>query len=85
MQPTQELIDDIYRRRVLQARAMSPEEKLLAGPRLFEAACAIALAGIREQFLNTTEAERTEILRKRLRWRRELEERLLFKSAEEST
>jgi hypothetical protein len=36
MEPTQELIDDIYRQKVLRARAMPPEEKLFAGIRLFE-------------------------------------------------
>ena len=46
MEPTRELIDDIYRERVLRARAMSPEEKFLAGPRLFEMACRITMDGI---------------------------------------
>ena len=45
MEPTRELIDEIYRERVLRARAMSPEEKFLAGPRLFEMACRITMDG----------------------------------------
>lgn len=47
MGPSQELIDDIYRARVRRAREMTPEEKFLAGPRLFEEACDQLRAAIR--------------------------------------
>jgi hypothetical protein len=47
MEPTQELIDELYRERVLRARSMSLEEKMLEGPRLFEMACRITMEGIR--------------------------------------
>ena len=50
MQPTKELIDALFRDEVLRARRMPPEEKLLAGARLFEYACQITAAGIRNQF-----------------------------------
>jgi hypothetical protein len=33
------LADGLYRERVLEARAMAPEDKLLAGEELFEYAC----------------------------------------------
>ena len=36
MQPTPELIDQLYRDRVLCARRMPPEEKLLAGAELYD-------------------------------------------------
>ena len=38
--------DQMYRDEVLAARVMTPEEKLLAGPQLFDFACRIALDGI---------------------------------------
>ena len=57
---------ELFRERVDEARRMSPEEKLLAGEELFEYACAITLAGIRNQFPNTTEGEQLKILEERL-------------------
>ena len=43
---TQRLIDELFREELIEARAMSPEEKVLAGQHLFEAACRMTLAGI---------------------------------------
>ena len=43
------IIDALYAERVLEARKMLPEEKLLLGEELFEYACSITLAGIRNQ------------------------------------
>ena len=37
--PTQELVDDIYRERVLRARRTPIEQKILAGAELFDFAC----------------------------------------------
>lgn len=82
MEPTRELIDDIYRQRVLRARATPPDEKLLDGPRLFEYACEITRSGIRNQHPDADENRVREILRERLAWRRSLEERGLFTVAE---
>ena len=47
MEPTKELGDQLYREEVLAARAMTPEQRMLAGAELFEYACKIAEAGIR--------------------------------------
>ena len=74
MAPTQELIDEIYREKVLRARAMSPEEKLLDGPRLFEMGCEISKSGIRAQYPDADEAEVLRILKDRLKLARRLEE-----------
>ncbi|MFO0888771.1 MAG: hypothetical protein U0790_06440 [Isosphaeraceae bacterium] len=41
--------DEEYRRRVLAARRMSPEEKLLAGPRLFDEECERIRAELRSE------------------------------------
>lgn len=72
MEPTQELMDVIYRRKVEQARRMTPEEKLFAAAELFDDACEITRAGIRHQFPDASEEEVEEMLRDRL----ELAERL---------
>jgi hypothetical protein len=67
------LADGLYRERVLEARAMAPEDKLLAGEELFEYACSITLAGIRNQFPEATEAECRRILAARLELRERME------------
>ena len=74
MQPTKELIDELYRERVLRARAMSPQDKLLAGPRLFDFACRVTADGIRARFPEADEEEVQKILRERLALARRLEE-----------
>ncbi len=66
MQPTQELIDDIYRDKVIQARKMSVEQKILAGPQLFEMSCRIMMDGIRDDFPDADEARVREIFEERL-------------------
>ena len=71
---TQRLIDELYRKEVLEARAMSPSDKFLAGQALFEAACRITLAGIRNQNPGASEERCLEILRQRLQLQRRLEE-----------
>jgi hypothetical protein len=73
MEPTQQLIDDIYRERVLRALRRTSEEKLLDGPRLFELACRVVKDGIRAQFPDADEARVEEILRERLALRERLE------------
>ena len=74
MQPTKELIDEIYRDRVQRARQMSPEDKFLAGARLFDRSCRIMADGIRDQFPGAGERRVQEILRERLAIARRLEE-----------
>jgi hypothetical protein len=71
---TQRLIDELYRQEVLEARAMTPADKLRAGQQLFEAACRITLAGIRNQNPGASEDQCLEILRQRLEFQRRLEE-----------
>ena len=71
---TQRLIDELYKEEILDARSMTPAEKFFVGQSLFEAACRITLAGIRDQFPQASEEECLEILRKRLDLQRRLEE-----------
>lgn len=56
-----------------EARAMDPAEKILAGQQLFESACRMTLAGIRNQNPGASEEQCREILRQRLEWQRKLE------------
>jgi hypothetical protein len=71
---TQQLIDELSREEVLAARAMSGEEKFLAGEELFNYACAITLGGIRNQYPELSEAEHRRILEERLALADRLEE-----------
>jgi len=73
MQPTLELIDDIYREKVLRARASSPGEKILDGPELFDWACQWMIAGIRNQFPHADADRVRAIVDERLALRRRLE------------
>lgn len=66
------LIDELYRQEVLEARAMSPTEKFLLGEELFDYACSITLAGIRNQNPEFAESDCERELERRL----ELGERL---------
>ena len=71
MPPTREAIDSLYRQAILRARAMSPEEKFLAGPRLFDDACRVTLDGIRHQFPGIDDERANQILKQRLAWQRQ--------------
>lgn len=74
MQPTRSLLDALFREEVEAARRMSPEEKFLAGPRLFEYASQITLAGIRSQHPEATEEEIRKFFSDRLNLRERLDE-----------
>ena len=71
---TQRLIDELYREELREARAMAPEEKVRAGQQLFESACRVTLAGIRDQHPGASEEQCLEVLRQRLILQRRLEE-----------
>src|SRR5947209_426522 len=66
MEPDRELLDDLYRERVLRARRTPPEEKLLEGPRLFDLACRIMADGIRDENPGVDEQRVQELLTQRL-------------------
>jgi hypothetical protein len=76
MQPTRELVDALYREKILQARLMTPEQKLLAGPDLFDLTCRIMSDGIRLEFPDADDARVLQILRERLAIVRQREEQL---------
>jgi hypothetical protein len=69
------LIAQLRREELEQARAMTPEQKLLAGAQLFDYACEITKAGIRAQFPDADEATVLQKLGERLELVRRIEER----------
>lgn len=73
MEPTQELVDALYRDKVESARRMKPEDKLIAGARLFDFACSVTMAGIRAQHPDADDQQVLEILRQRLAFARKIE------------
>ena len=75
MESIRELADDIYRERVLRARATPLEQKLVDGPQIFERVCRVLSDGIRHQFPDADEQRVREILRERLQIARRLEGR----------
>ena len=74
MQPNQELIDAIFRDKVLWARRMSLDQKFIAGPELFAMACRITKDGIRNQHPGADEQRVQEIMLQRLALGRRLRE-----------
>ena len=66
MEPSRELIDAIYRDKVLRAREEDPGAKLWDGVRLFEGVCTRMKAGIRARFPEADEEGVRDILLKEL-------------------
>ena len=74
VEPTRKIVDAMFRQRVRSARSMSPEEKLLAGPRLFDRSCRIMADGIRDEYPDADEHRVRRILVERLALIRRLEQ-----------
>jgi hypothetical protein len=68
------LADALFWEKVDRARRMKPEDRLKAGPELFDYACSITLSALREQMPGASEAQLLDALRKRLAIKRHLEE-----------
>jgi len=69
----QSLADELYRERVLRARKLPVELRLIAGAELFDFGCEASLAGLRAQMPQATESELFLQLRRRLNLSRRLE------------
>lgn len=78
MEPTKELVDDIYRSRVLHARSIPPGEKLMDGFRLFEEVCERMKAGIRMTHPELDEVAVSEMLRNQIARLRQVEEHGIY-------
>lgn len=74
MEPSKKLIDEIYLERLRRAETMTPEERFLAGPRLFDLACQWTKAGIRAANPGLDEDGVMRVLRERLELARALEQ-----------
>ncbi len=72
MEPTQELLDAIYRDRVLRARQVPPGNKLLAGGDLFEQVCDRMRDGLRDENPGVANETVEELLGRRLELLRRL-------------
>jgi hypothetical protein len=65
MEPTQELIDAIYREKVLRARRQPGEIKIVSGAELFEEACERMRCGIRADHPGIDDDGIDQIMRRR--------------------
>jgi hypothetical protein len=66
MEPTRELIDQLHREDLEQAREMTFQQKFWAGAELFDYACEITKSGIRAQNPAFTEEQVLDELRRRI-------------------
>ena len=66
MEPTQAVPNEEYWRKVLEARQMSPSDKVLTGFRLFEQECVAARARIRREHPGADEKQVSQVLQKEL-------------------
>ncbi len=68
------LADTLFWEKIERARKISPEDRMKAGPELFDYACAITMNALRERIPGATEAELLETVRERIAIKRRLEE-----------
>ncbi len=83
MSPEYVTPDDLFRERVLRARAMTPSQRLMRGLELFDEACAVALSAIRSQNPTWTDAECRAELTRRIEIERRLQQEGLYFSVKE--
>ena len=79
--PSDELNDQRYREKVLAARAMSEEDKMLAGPRLFDQECERIKTQLRRQHSEWSEDAVTAALCERIERQRQVEDAGLYRDA----
>ena len=79
MEPTQELVDAIYRDKVLRARKRRLEDKVLAGAELFAEVCERMTGGIRMQYPGADDAKIKAIRRQWLDRVRRLQDHNVWK------
>ena len=84
--PTQQsLMDAIFVDKVRRARLMSPGEKMLDGPRLFDQNCQLMRGAIRSQFPEFDDAQVEQELRRRLAIARRIDEAGIYTNVEETS
>ncbi len=67
-EPTQDVIDADYVEKVRAARRMTPDERVLAGLRMFDAGCDALRLRIREHFPSAADSDVERMLRVILRY-----------------
>ena len=75
MEPTPELLAQLDREDIEQARRMTPAQRFWAGGELFDDACRWTLAGIRHQHPGISEEDALRELRRRIAIAEEMENR----------
>ena len=84
--PTQQsLMDAIFVDKVRRARLMSPGEKMLDGPRLFDQNCQLMRGAIRSQFPEFDDAQVEQELRRRLAIARRIDEAGIYTNIDETS
>jgi hypothetical protein len=68
------LADALYWEKIERARKISPEDRMKAGPELFDYACSITLNALRERMPDATEAELLDKVRERIALKQQLED-----------
>jgi hypothetical protein len=76
MEPTKELIEQLHREDIVDAKRMTIAQKLEAGGDLFDYACSITLSGIKAQYPGISQHEALEKLRHRLEFAARTETRV---------
>ena len=74
MMLTKELADQLFREQILQARRMTPDERVREGLRLSDLAVRVMADGVRHQFPAAPEEELRRLLRERIERVRRLKE-----------
>ena len=83
--PTKELIDGIYRSRILQARKTPPGQRLADCLELFESSCSIMKDGLRAENPLANEQQIEVLLRERLAIARRLDEYGIYRPVKEKS
>ena len=83
MSPSSDLIDSIYREKVLRARGMTVGERLDAGIELFEASLNWMRTGIAHQFPGSSPEQVEQQVKRRLDIARKLDEHGIYRTATE--
>lgn len=82
MQPSQQLIDDIFREKVLRARTMPLGQKLAVGIQLFEEGLGWMRAGIKMQHPELSPEQAHQLVHKRLARARAIEEHGIYQATQ---
>jgi hypothetical protein len=74
MEPTQEMVDELFRERIRRGGDTPPDQKILDSLRSFDLSCRLMDDGIRHEFPDADDAEVRRIRSERINRIRKLEE-----------